>query len=51
MTKTIEEFANEAIFVLQLNTPDAVSYVKRNAGVDRKTAGLAIKNAVIFHRK
>ena len=39
----VEKFANEAIFVLQFNTNDAIRYVRRNAGVGRGVAEPAIK--------
>jgi hypothetical protein len=47
----VEQFANEAIFVLQFNTNDAVRYVQRNAGADRKTAERAVKSTVVFHKQ
>ena len=34
----VERFANEAIFVLQFNTPEAIRYVQRNAGVAESVA-------------
>ena len=46
----VERFANEAIFVLQLNTREAVRYVQHNAKVERAMAEKAIKSTVVFHR-
>lgn len=46
----VEKFANEAIFVLQFNTNDAIRYVRRNAGVGRGVAEQAIKSTVTFHK-
>ena len=50
MNAQVERFANEAIFILQFNTRDAVRYVCRNAGVEHAEAAAAIKSAVTFHR-
>ena len=47
----VETMANEAVFQLQFNSRDAVRYIERNAGVDEKTARLALKEAVTFHRQ
>ena len=51
MNAQVERFANEAIFVLQFNSRDAVRYVQRNAGVDEAQAAAAIKSAVTFHKR
>jgi len=50
MNATVERFANEAIFVLQFNSRDAVRYVQRNAGATEAQAVQAIKQTVTFHR-
>ena len=50
MNATIERFANEAIFVLQFNSRDAVRYVQRNAGATEAQAVQAIKQTVTVHR-
>ena len=50
MNATIERFANEAIFVLQFNTYEAIRYVRRNAGVDYAQATEAIQSVVTFHQ-
>jgi hypothetical protein len=42
-----QRFADEAIFVLQLNTRDAVKYIQRNADCDEVTAMTAFKSAAI----
>jgi len=42
--------ANAAIFHLQLNTEDAIRYVTRNANVDPRTAGLAIKQTLMGYK-
>ena len=48
MTKTqAQKFADEAIFILQLNSKDAVKYIQRNAGVDEKTAQEVFKATVV----
>ena len=46
-----EAMANEAIFILQFNTRDAVRYVMRNAGVDQTSAQHAVKSTVLWHKK
>ena len=46
-----EKFANEAVFALQFNSADAVRYIRRNARVDERTAVVAFKAAVTFHRQ
>ena len=42
-----QRFANEAIYILQLNTREAVRYIQRNAGCNEVTAMDAFKNAVM----
>lgn len=51
MSNRTEAMANEAIFVLQFNTRDAVRYVQRNAGVDEATARQVIAKTVTFHKR
>jgi hypothetical protein len=50
MNATIERFANEAIFVLQFNSREAVRYVMRNARVGEDIAQHAIRQTVAFHK-
>jgi hypothetical protein len=45
----IMQSANEAIYQLQFNTREAISYVMRNAGADREAARAAIQKSLIFH--
>ena len=47
---TAERFANEAVFVLQFNSGDAVRYIQRNAKVDEGTAVAALRATVAFHK-
>lgn len=49
--QTAEKFANEAVFVLQLDSYPAIRYIERNADVDLKTAEAAFKSVVKFHQK
>jgi hypothetical protein len=42
-----QKFADEAIFILQLNSKDAVKYIQRNAGCDEKTAQEVFKSTVV----
>jgi hypothetical protein len=51
LNNRVEAMANEAVFVLQFNTRDAVRYVQRNANTDEPTAQKAIKMATTFHKK
>jgi hypothetical protein len=46
MTKA-QRFADEAVFILQLNTRDAVKYIQRNAGCDEITAMQVFKTTVV----
>lgn len=43
----VERFANEAIYILQLNSRDAVKYIQRNSGCDSATALTVFKTAVV----
>lgn len=45
MTKA-QRFADEAVYILQLNTRDAVRYIQRNAGCDEITAMTVFKSVV-----
>jgi len=49
MTKA-QRFADEAVFILQLNTRDAVRYIARNAGCNENTA-LSIFKSVVLPNK
>lgn len=42
-----QRFADEAVFILQLNTRDAVKYIQRNAGCDETTAMQVFKTTVV----
>lgn len=46
-----QRFANEAIYILQLNTREAVRYIQRNAECDEATAMSAFKNAIVPTKK
>jgi len=50
MNATVERFANEAVFVLQFNSRDAVRYVCRNAQVSEREATLAVRTVTQFHK-
>jgi len=45
-----QRFADEAIFILQLNSKDAIRYIQRNAGCDEPTAQKVFKSSVIPKR-
>lgn len=42
-----QRFADEAVYVLQLRSWDAVKYIKRNANCDEVTAIEAFKSTVM----
>jgi hypothetical protein len=42
-----QRFADEAVYILQLNSWEAVKYIKRNAGCDEVTAIEAFKHTVV----
>jgi len=42
-----QRFADEAIYILQLNSRDAVKYIQRNAGCDEVTAIEAFKSTIM----
>ena len=46
MTQT-QRFADEAVFILQLNTRDAVKYIQRNAGCNEATALQIFRTTVL----
>lgn len=41
-----QRFADEAVYILQLNSRDAVKYIQRNAGINESAASAAFKAAV-----
>ena len=45
-----QRFADEAIYILQLNSRDAVKYIQRNAGCNEVTATSVFKSAVVPNR-
>lgn len=51
MSETTLAAANQAIFQLQLNTDEAIRYVIKNANVDPKSAGKAIKEVMTSYKK
>jgi hypothetical protein len=51
MNQTAIDRATEAVFQLQLNTQDAVRYVVKHASVDPKTAGQAVKQALVGYKQ
>lgn len=46
-----QRFADEAVFILQLNSRDAVRYIQRNAGCNEPTAMSVFKAAVMPKKK
>lgn len=41
-----QRFADEAVYILQLNTRDAVKYIQRNAGCNESTAMSVFKSVI-----
>ena len=50
MNQNVINYANEAIFHLQLQTKDAIRYVIKHAGVDAKSAGQALKQVMVGYK-
>jgi hypothetical protein len=50
MTKA-QRFADEAVYILQLNTRDAVKYIQRNAGCDEMSAMTAFKSTIVTKKQ
>jgi hypothetical protein len=50
MTKA-QRFADEAIYILQLNSRDVVKYIQRNAGCDETTATSVFKETVLPNKQ
>lgn len=46
----IEAAANQAVFQLQLNTNEAVRYIRHQAGCGRDQALAALKSVSTFHK-
>lgn len=47
----LERFANEAVFILQLNTREALRYTQRNASCSQSAADAAIKQVLTWYRQ
>jgi hypothetical protein len=50
MTKA-QRFADEAVYILQLNSKDAVKYIQRNAGCDETTAMSVFKSVIVPNKQ
>jgi hypothetical protein len=48
---TLEHAANDAIFILQLNTQDAIKYVVKHSFVTPKQASEAISKTLKWYKK
>jgi hypothetical protein len=44
------KFANEAVFILQMRSTDAVRYISKNAGCSVEEAEKAFRSAITFHK-
>lgn len=51
MSEQVINVANQAVFQLQLNTNEAVRYVVKEAGVDARTAGQALKEVMTGYKR
>jgi hypothetical protein len=49
-TKNVNDAARDAVFVRQLNTENAILYVKRIARVSDEIAAEAVKNAPTWYK-
>jgi hypothetical protein len=47
----VQRFADEAVFILQLNSKDAVKYIQRNSGVNEITAMSAFKSVIMPNKQ
>jgi hypothetical protein len=47
----LQRVANDAIFVLQLNTSDAIKYVVKHTGVNTQMASAAVKETTSWHKR
>lgn len=47
----VERFANEAVFILQLNSREAARYTRRNAGCTDMVAETAVKQVLTWYRQ
>ena len=45
----VERFANEAVFILQLNSREAAKYTRRNSGCTDIAAETAIKQVLTWY--
>lgn len=46
-----QRFADEAIYILQLNSREAIRYIQRNAGCNESVAATAFKAAITPTKK
>ena len=51
MNQNVIDRASEAVFQLQMNTQDAIRYVVKQASVDPKVAGAALKQVMVGYKK
>jgi hypothetical protein len=47
----VERFANEAVFILQLNSREAQRYTQRNSACSENTAQNAVKQVMTWYRQ
>jgi hypothetical protein len=47
----VQRFADEAVFILQLNSKDAVKYIQRNSGVNETTAMSVFKSVIMPNKQ
>ena len=51
MTPQVENFANEAVYILQMNSATAVRYIARNGRCTTAEAERALRSVLTFHRR
>lgn len=45
-----DKFANQAVFILQMRSAEAMRYIRKNAGCTTEAAEAAFRSTVMFHK-
>lgn len=51
MSAQVENFANQAVYVLQMNSAEAIRYIARNGQCSTEMAEKAFRTVVTFHKQ
>ena len=46
-----QTLADQAVYILQMRSRDAIKYIRKNSGCSTETAESALKSALTFKRK